>query len=51
MKTLKFLLAKTIFDLYLFKKPTRYYTKLDWFLNRWCLNTFNEYENYVVKGV
>jgi len=51
MKTLKFLLAKTIFDLYLFKKPVRNYTELDWFLNRWCVNIFNEYENYVVKGV
>jgi len=51
MKVLKFLLAQKVFDLYLFRKPTRYYTKLDWFLNRWCMNAFSEYENYVVKGV
>ncbi len=51
MKTVKFLLAKTIFDLYLFKKPMRYYTEVDWFLNRWCINTFNEYKRYIEKGV
>jgi len=43
MKTLKFLLAQLIFDLYLFKKPMKRYTKFDWFLDELYLETFNEY--------
>jgi len=48
METLKFLLAQFIFDNYLFHKATHKYTKFDWFLNRWCVKTF---DNFYAKKV
>jgi len=51
METLKFLLAQLIFNLYLFKKPMKHYTKFDWFLNEWCLEVFNEYRKHTEKEI
>jgi hypothetical protein len=51
MITLKFLIAKFIFDYYLWDKPHKEYNERDWLLEEWCRKVFNEYRKHIEKDL